>query len=182
MRHVIPAALMSFLIVGGCSKQASKGSSNEKCKSARSEAAAKWEETHLAWGRIHASWSDKALLSKVEKALTEKIGAGEEGPAKVSKEMVTLKDYVTFKIQLGARVARLAKAAAEALKNDPDKALKAASRARRASADPSVTRNNKAAWFTTPAVADIDEAQDKALALATEARDLTDKAEQACKK
>lgn len=182
MRHIIPVALFVLVALGGCSRQSSKEASEEKCKAARSEAATKWEETHLAWGRIHASWSDKDLLGKVEKAMKDKIGAGEEGPAKVAKEMVTLKDYVKFKIEKSQQAAAVTKHAAMMLKDKPEKALKAAGRARRASADKSVTQHNQAAWFTVPAVADIDEAQDKALALATDALNLTEKAEETCKK
>lgn len=181
MRTIITVAIVSLVSLGACGKDKAKGS-GEKCKAARSEAATKWEEVHLAWGRIHGSWSEKELVPKVEKALTEKIGQGEEGPAKVAKEMVTLKDYVTFKIGNAKRAMELTKRASDALKDKPEKALKAASRANRASRDPSVTRGNKAAWFTIPAVAEIDEAQDKARGSAAEALDLTEKAEEVCKK
>ncbi|MDY0000693.1 MAG: hypothetical protein RBU30_05320 [Polyangia bacterium] len=182
MKRIITIALTSLLALGACDKGSSPKGSEEKCKAARGEAATKWEEAEAAWGRIHASWTEKELTSKVEKALKEKIGAGEEGPAKVAKEMVTFKDYLSFKIENSSKAKSLAKRAASALKEKPEKALKVAGRAQRASRDKSVTQHNQAAWFTNPAVAEIDEAQDKVVGLATEALNLTEKAEEACKK
>lgn len=178
------AVLITALALGACGKKDAKsGGSDTKCKAAKDEAAMKWGETTKAWSRIHASWTDKTLLPKAEKALKEKIGAGEEGPAKVAKEMVTLKDFVKFKIDNAKQVVSLSQAAADAAKGSDLKTLrKAAKSARRAAADPSVTRSNKAAWFTLPVVADIDQAQDKALGLATEARDLTMTALKTCQK
>jgi hypothetical protein len=177
MRHwFIASMLVTAVALGACAKK-EEGGGDSKCDKARKESADLFSKAAEGWDKLHAAWSKPELMADVKKRLGELAEAKKEGvdPEKLPAITKRFEEYVKFKTELAAKAKAKAQDAAKACGDKDAKYLRAASQATKSMHDLSGVQPNPEAWRTIKAVADLEEAMEKAKAATTDAKNALEK-------